>query len=218
MNRRGGERVALLLLLIGTLAGGAYALGLHARPPQQTHGPIDVGFTQAMRGHHDQAIVMSRILLADGSSQIAGLARAIESTQLMELGQMKGWLLLWDQPLLPANDRMDWMLLGRTPPDTALNRYLIDCRNSPGGMPGLATQDELARLRSLKGVPRDLLFLELMIRHHQGGLPMARFAAQNAETPAVRMLAAQIEAEQTQEAATMLLLAQRLATSAATAP
>lgn len=214
MSLRRAGLVALLSLSIGGIAGGGYALGLRSAAQQRpAPGPVDVGFAQAMRGHHDQAVVMSQILLGDSTSQIAGLARAIESAQLMEIGQMKGWLLLWDKPLLPSTSSMDWMLLGRSPPDAALSRYLIDCRNSPGGMPGLATQDELTRLRSLKGGERDLWFLQLMIRHHQGGLPMARFAAQNAETPAVRMLAAQIVAEQTQEAATMLLLAQRLAVS-----
>ena len=217
MSLRHAGIAGLLLLLVASLAGGGYALGLRAAPRPQLPGPVDIGFTQAMRGHHDQAVVMSQIMLADGGSEIAGLARAIESAQLMEIGQMKGWLLLWDKPLLPATSSMDWMLLGRTPPDAALSRYLIDCRNSPGGMPGLATQEQLARLRSLKGRERDLWFLQLMIRHHQGGLPMARFAAQNAETPAVRMLAAQIESEQTQEAATMLLLAQRLAGQGAAA-
>ena len=76
-------------------------------------------------------------------------------------------------------------------------------------MPGLATAEELQRLRSLQGAARDQLFLQLMVRHHQGGLPMAEFAAYNAATPAVRMLAAQMVVEQTQEMATMALLARQ---------
>ena len=34
-----------------------------------------------------------------------------------------------------------------------------------------------------------MLFLQLMLRHHQGGAPMAGYAAQHAETPQVRNLA-----------------------------
>ena len=207
------RRVSLILLLAGgaaVLAAAGYVYGLRSVPAQAAApSAVDIGFAQFMRSHHDQAIVMTEILLADRSSKLAGLASAMQATQLIEIGQMKGWLLLWDKPLLPASASMDWMLLGKEPPSEALNRYLIACRNSPGGMPGLATAEELQRLRDLQGEARDQLFLQLMVRHHQGGLPMAEFAAYNATAPAVRMLAAQMVVEQTQEMATMALLAQQ---------
>lgn len=77
--------------------------------------------------------------------------------------------------------------------------YITDCNASPGGMVGLATTEELNRLRDLEGDARDRLFLELMIRHHQGALPMAQFAAQNADTSLVRGLAMQDIIEQGKE-------------------
>ncbi|MDB5978464.1 MAG: hypothetical protein JWR07_5224 [Nevskia sp.] len=199
---------AVLLLLVGaglTEAGHRFAA---AHPAQSitTPGPVDIGFAQFMRGHHDQAVVMTRILLDHGPTRLVGLARSIQSAQLIEIGEMKGWLLLWGKPLLPATAAMNWMLLGRTPPDATLTRYLADC-NSAGGMPGLATSDELNQLRSLDGDQRDRLFLQLMTRHHQGALPMAHFAALNAETLAVRALAAQIEVQQMEELGAMALLA-----------
>lgn len=210
MNR---HRLLLALLLAGgaaLLAAAGYVLGLRAAPPNAAApSAVDIGFAQFMRGHHDQAIVMTEILLSDRSSKLAGLASAMQAAQLIEIGQMKGWLQLWGKPLLPASDSMDWMLLGKEPPDEALSRYLIACRNSPGGMPGLATVEELQRLRTLRGEERDRLFLQLMQKHHQGGLPMAQFAAYNARTPAVRTMAAQMVVEQTQELAAMAVLARR---------
>ena len=149
---------------------------------------------------------MTQILLDHGNTKLVGLARSIQTAQLVEIGQMKGWLLLWNKPLLPATAAMDWMLLGKTAPDAALRRYLVDCR-AAGGMPGLASSEELNRLRGLDGDERDRLFLELMIRHHRGALPMADFAARNAETQTVRTFAAQIEMQQTEELAAMALLA-----------
>ncbi len=210
MSLRRFSRVLLLAGGAALLAAAGYAYGLRASPPQpQGPSAVDVGFAQFMRSHHDQAIVMTEILLADHSSKLAGMASAMQAAQLIEIGQMKGWLLLWDKPLLPASDSMDWMLLGQQPPSEALNRYLIACRNSPGGMPGLATAEELQRLRTLQGDERDRLFLQLMVKHHQGGLPMAQFAVDNARTPAVRLLAAQMVVEQTREMATMALMARR---------
>ena len=197
-----------LMLLAGaglTAAGYHFAALAHPAAAIAAPGPVDVGFTQSMRSHHDQAVVMTQILLDHGSTKLAGLARSIQSAQLIEIGEMKGWLLLWGKPLLPATSAMDWMLLGRAPPDASLSRYLADCR-AAGGMPGLATSDELNTLRQLDGDARDRLFLQLMMRHHQGALPMAHFAALNSETPVVRTLAAQIEVQQMEELGAMAMM------------
>ncbi len=199
---------AVLLLLTGaglTEAGRRLVAGAHPEQTIALPGAVDVGFAQFMRSHHDQAVVMTQILLDHGPTRLAGLARSIQTAQLIEIGEMKGWLLLWGKPLLPASVGMNWMLLGKTPPDATLTRYLADCR-AAGGMPGLASSDELNTLRQLDGDERDRLFLQLMMRHHQGALPMAHFAALNAETPAVRTLAAQIEVQQMEELGAMALL------------
>ena len=41
-------------------------------------------------------------------------------------------------------------------------------------MHGMASDDELRRLRVAQGVDAEILFLQLMIRHHEGGVLMAR--------------------------------------------
>lgn len=41
-------------------------------------------------------------------------------------------------------------------------------------MHGMASDDELARLRAAQGTDAEILFLQLMIRHHEGGVIMAR--------------------------------------------
>ena len=49
-----------------------------------------------------------------------------------------------------------------------------------GLMPGMATDAQMKRLQSLHGNALDVFFLQLMIHHHQGGIPMARYAAAHA--------------------------------------
>jgi uncharacterized protein (DUF305 family) len=66
-------------------------------------------------------------------------------------------------------------------------------------MPGMATEEELANLRSLQGTAFDVEFLRLMMRHHQGGLEMAEYAAAHGETDVVRTLARSIAESQTAE-------------------
>jgi uncharacterized protein (DUF305 family) len=192
--------LGLLLLCVGlaAAAGGLTARWLLAEQ-QPVAGPVDIGFAQAMSAHHRQAILMSQLLLDGRPTPLARLAQQIASSQLLELGEMQGWLRLWGAPLQPLPLKMDWMLLGRRPPDAALLQYLLDCERAPGGMTGLATPAQLERLRQLEGRDRDRHFLELMLAHHEGGLPMARFAAAEAALPPVRELAARVVLEQSQE-------------------
>jgi uncharacterized protein (DUF305 family) len=164
-------------------------------------GPIEIGFAQAMSRHHQQAIGLSQLMLDGRPTALFVLARSIAGTQLLELGEMQGWLRLWQQPFVSHSRGMDWMLLGPGPLDAALTQYLLDCERSPTGMVGLATDAEVSRLRRIEGRERDLLFLNLMLAHHEGGIPMARFAAEQARIAAVRRLAAQIVREQYEEIA-----------------
>lgn len=127
------------------------------------------------------------------------MVRAIANSQMRELGEMQGWLRLWNQAFLPATPEMNWMLLGNKPLDERLNQYLIVCRQSPAGMPGIASNDDIAQLRCLAGRERDKLFLRLMLAHHQGSIPMAEYTATQAKLPAVRKIAAQIVLDQSKE-------------------
>lgn len=70
-------------------------------------------------------------------------------------------------------------------------------------MPGMATEQELAELRTLTGAAFDLRCLQLMIRHHGGALPMAEYAAENADQAAVRSLARSIALAQQVEVSAM---------------
>ena len=98
---------AVLLLAATALAGWQ---GYRAWQEQRGRlarlepGPVDIGFAQFMSLHHQQAIGMSQLMV---DRKPVGMAHAIAYTQLEELGQMRGWLLLWDKPLQPASRSMD---------------------------------------------------------------------------------------------------------------
>jgi uncharacterized protein (DUF305 family) len=66
-------------------------------------------------------------------------------------------------------------------------------------MPGMASTADLARLRAATPSERDVLFLQLMLRHHQGGAEMLAAGAEHAETGYVRDLARQMAATQSAE-------------------
>jgi uncharacterized protein (DUF305 family) len=194
--------VAALLAVLALVAGRVPRDAWPSLRPSQAAaapGPIDIGFAQSMALHHQQAFAMSQLMLDDRPSGLTALARQIAYSQLLELGEMRGWLRLWDAPLMPSEVDMSWMLLGVTPPDERLLQYLLACSQSPTGMSGLATDDQLGALRTLEGIDRDRRYLELMLAHHLGGLPMARFAAAEATLRVVRDLAVRVVLEQNHE-------------------
>jgi uncharacterized protein (DUF305 family) len=212
----------LLLAATCTLtlgAGAGVGLGWAASRPASPAaalmpGPVDIGFAQSMNLHHQQAIGMAQLMLDGRPTPLATLARSIAAAQLLELGEMRGWLRLWGQALLPPSRSMDWMLLGKAPPSEELLQYLLDCQRAPSGMSGLATDAEVLQLRQLDGRARDAHFLKLMLAHHQGGIPMARFAAEQSSVPVVRELAARVVLEQSEEI-TLILRTQQAMTAAA---
>jgi uncharacterized protein (DUF305 family) len=199
----GGRLRTALLALIGVglvlLGGGAgFVLGSD-RPPASDS--VDAGFARDMSAHHLQAVEMAN-LAQDRSEDpvVQGLGFDLAETQQNQVGRMQGWLSLWGLSIT-GGDRMAWM------GDHAGH----DMSGMSGGqMPGMASEEELARLRGLSGEEFDVLFLQLMTRHHQGGYDMAQHAVENAAEPAVRTLARTIVESQSAEVDLMTgMLAER---------
>ncbi len=188
--------VALAALLLGGLAG--YRLGHAATPAADS---VDVGFARDMSVHHEQAVQMAA-LAYDRSDDPAVrlLAFDILTTQQGQIGIMSGWLDAWGVPWTTTGPRMAWMGMP-----------------TEGLMPGMATAAQLDALRNADGAAADVLFLQLMIPHHVGGVDMATEAAAQAERASVRQLAAAMAEAQTSEIAYMneLLVAKGAAPVAA---
>ncbi len=202
---------ALVVLLVGAAVGMLVTLSQVDSDAPPDARSVDVGFAQDMRVHHLQAVTMAG-LERDRTTDpvLRGIAFDIESTQLAQLSEMAGWLTVWGQPALPAPgaEHMGWMSEGghhshsdgaggTTTGTTAL-------------MPGMATTEELNTLRKVSGQEMDVLFLQLMLRHHQGGLEMAQYAADHASEGYVRNLAQKMVTSQSNEIKLMTqYLAQR---------
>jgi uncharacterized protein (DUF305 family) len=197
-----GLRVALLALIAVALValGGGLAVGLGiGRDATPASDSVDAGFARDMSLHHRQGVEMANLALDRSTDpEVRRLAFDISSTQTNQAGRMEGWLSLWGLPR-SGGEHMAWMGGEHAGHDTS---------SMPGTdgalMPGMATEAELADLRSLSGTAFDVQFLRLMIRHHQGGFDMAEYAAEHAGEPAVRTLARSIADTQTAEVTTMV--------------
>ncbi len=155
------------------------------------HNDVDTGFLQDMREHHEQAVLMSFVYRTrdDIDPGLTTIARSIIVGQSLEVGRMIQLLRDFGETEVNETDAaMLWMGMSA----------------EPGQMPGMASDDELDELGRLDGRPADELFAQLMIEHHEGGIEMAEFAAENAENAEVRAMAASMAAAQRGEIGEML--------------
>jgi uncharacterized protein (DUF305 family) len=116
------------------------------------HTAADVEFMQGMIGHHAQALEMTTLLASRTQSEdMRKLAHRIEVSQSDEIKMMREWL---------KNRR-------QTVPDEHAHHA-----HGAKLMPGMLTPAEMDRLAQAKGPEFDRLFLEYMIKHHEGALTM----------------------------------------------
>lgn len=139
----------------------------------------DVRFMQMMIGHHAQAVYMTRLAEGAGASdRVLKLAHKIDLSQAGEIALMQGWLAEYKQHV----------------PDIDSWRGMQ--------MQGMLTPAQLEQLSAARGREFDRLFLQLMIKHHEGAIQMVADllntprAAQEVD---VNVLANEIEAAQLAE-------------------
>jgi len=199
--------VLVAVIAVGLLVAGgglAVAAGI-GRSDTPSADSVDAGFSRDMSRHHLQAVEMANLALTRSSDdEVRRLAFDISATQTNQAGRMQGWLALWGLPAT-SSEVMGWMDDGAMSGHSMAGMHGVDPAAAAEGavMPGMATETELAQLRELSGPAFDVLFLQLMTRHHQGGLEMAEYGAEHASEPAVASLARSIAQSQTAETTTM---------------
>ncbi len=183
---------AVAILLLGAAVGLLIKLPGSDSSNNPGPGSVEVGFAQDMSLHHEQAVTMANWARDHTQDpQLRQLAFDIQSTQEDQSGRMRGWLMLWGQPeQSPTGRYMSWMA---GPSDGMAGMPGMNGNQMPTNgvdhMPGYATQAEISKLQSMSGPDMDGYFLQLMMRHHLGGAPMAQFAASHSTVSAVRVLA-----------------------------
>jgi uncharacterized protein (DUF305 family) len=153
----------------------------------------DFDFMSGMIAHHAQAVLMAGWAPTHGAS--AALRRYCERVvvgQSDEIALMQQWLRDHGQPVPDAHDtKMHMTMNGKT----------MDML-----MPGMLTDEEMKQLDTARGTEFDRLFLNGMIKHHQGAITMVQQvqgARGGAQDEIVFKLSTDIFADQTTEIAVM---------------
>lgn len=159
----------------------------------QTHNDADVMFAHHMIPHHEQAIVMSDIVLGKQGidPRVTQLANQIKAAQGPEIEQMQQWLTEWGNPPMPSMPSGDMDMPGHG-----------DMSGMPA-MQGMMSEDELNALRNAQGVDVGRMFLTQMIAHHEGAIAMAQTEIEDGQYPSAVEMARAIVKTQQQEIDTM---------------
>ncbi|MFJ4595091.1 DUF305 domain-containing protein [Kitasatospora sp. NPDC088861] len=180
--------LALALGVPALVASGTSASGSASVAVPADDSP-EAGFARDMATHHQQAVDLSFIVRdRTGDDATRTLAFDIINTQANQRGMMMGWIDQWGLPQHSAAKPMAWMKMGH------------DYQAHDGSlMPGMATNTQLAKLRSLSGRDAEVSYLQLMIQHHKGGVEMARGYVDLAKNDAEKRLAQSMVVAQTSE-------------------
>ncbi|HUG28625.1 MAG TPA: DUF305 domain-containing protein [Gemmatimonadales bacterium] len=147
------------------------------------HSAADVAFIHGMIPHHAQALEMAALVAGRTERQeIHLLARRIALSQRDEIDMMQRWLATRDEP--------------------AGDEHAHHAHGDHAYMPGMLTTADIARLAAARNTAFDRLFIEYMIRHHQGALTMVTDlfkAPDGGQEPELYQFAAHVEADQQME-------------------
>jgi len=155
-------------------------------PADADFNDADVYFAQSMIPHHQQAVEMADIALdpsVGAGEQVLDLATRIQGAQDPEIDLMTGWLTAWGQP------SMDEM------PDHDMS-----------SMKGMMSADEMDEMATMTGAEFDTMWMEMMIRHHEGAVDMALTVTTDGKNPDVKVLADAIVIAQKSEITEMQAL------------
>ncbi|MFD6598249.1 DUF305 domain-containing protein [Streptomyces coelicoflavus] len=124
-----------------------------ASASQGQHNAADVAFAKGMIPHHRQAVEMADLAPDRAqSAEVKKLAADIKKAQDPEIKTLSGWLTSWGEDV-PAEGAMD---------------------HSMHDMGGMMTAEEMTELKNASGKAFDTAFMEMMIKHHEGAVDMAK--------------------------------------------
>ena len=160
------------------------------------HNSADVAFVTGMIPHHEQAVEMSDLVLAQpvsaagSNAEVRALAQQIADAQAPEVELMETWLEDWGMSSDTVTDD-GGMNMGGGEKDG----HDMSGHGSGGGemddgeMNGMMTESQMNELSQATGAELDQLYLELMIAHHEGAIEMAQTELKGGRNPAALKLA-----------------------------
>ncbi|MRG58709.1 DUF305 domain-containing protein [Agromyces sp. CFH 90414] len=168
--------IALTLAIpVGTTACAGPPSAVEASAPDSAIDAAtsadDLAWVAGMAAHHDQAVALAGLAAERaGDPRVAAAADRIAVAQSAEASVLRGWL-----------DRRGAAEAGHGHGDGGDPAVA----EAPEGMPGEIAASAMRRAAELEGAAFDRVFVDLMIRHHEGAIEMSEARLEASGDPAV---------------------------------
>ncbi len=121
------------------------------------HDFFDVDFSQKMIVHHQQGVMLADTALGSSTNQsVRSMAEEMKKQQADAESQYKAWLNEWGETYTNLADFPQ-----------------MDGHDMYPSYPGLVSAAELSKLQSASSGEVDTLFIDLMKKHHSGGIDLS---------------------------------------------
>lgn len=176
--------ILMAVTLVGSTAVSAVSQGQqgHAGHDQKAGKPAadsqyDLQFLDSMTMHHQHGVEMAKMAQEKAShAELKAFAQKTVDEHQKEIDQMKRWRDQW--------------YAGKP---EAVNKNL----------PGMSHNMDMGKLQAASGHEFDMMFLDMMIPHHQGAIDMSRDALKKASHQEIKTFARQIISKQQKDKAQM---------------
>jgi uncharacterized protein (DUF305 family) len=164
------------------------ASAANSAPAGEIKNEDDVMFASMMIPHHAQAVSMADMALKKATNpKVKALASKIKEAQGPEIERMAGWLTSWGAPVPHAGEGSEMSGMEGMGDQTG----------------GMMSAKEISNLNQATGAAFDRMWLQMMVKHHQGAVVMAKTAVDQGTNPEAKKLAKSIIDGQSAEIAEM---------------
>ena len=155
---------------LATETSGSPATETSATPTAQ----YDLQFIDSLTRHHQMAIDMATMAAPKFEHQpLKVAAKTMVDDQTKEIAQLRQWRDQWYSGAAPAENMQ---------------------------LPGMSSMSmNMSHVQSMSGHALDMMFIDMMIPHHEGGLAMGQDALAKAEHPEIKELAQKMIEKQKKE-------------------
>jgi uncharacterized protein (DUF305 family) len=155
---------------LATDTSGSLATETSATPT----APYDLQFIDSLIRHHQMAVDMATMAAPKFEHQpLKDAAKTIVDDQTKEIAQLRQWRGQWYSGAAPAENMQ---------------------------LPGMSSMSmDMSHMQSMSGHALDMMFIDMMIPHHEGGLAMGQDALAKAEHPEIKELAQKMIEKQKKE-------------------
>jgi uncharacterized protein (DUF305 family) len=187
--------IAAILVVMALAVAGAWAQHPAGHGAKTSDAPYDLHYIDMMIEHHRMGIDMAKMAQNKAShAELKDMATKMVDDQQKDTDQLKKWRDEWYAGK-PKSDHMNM------PGMSGASKSKSGHANMPG-MSGMKMQQmDMGKLEAASGNQFDLMFIDMIVPHHQMAIDMSKDAVKKAEHAPLKTFAQQTIDKQQKEKA-----------------